>query len=81
MDQQLKQSRRFQGVVISNAMEKTCVVRVERTKVHPKYRKAYRVKRNFKVHDPENEARVGAVVHFEECRPISKEKRWRLLRS
>ena len=79
MDHPVKQPRRFEGTVISNAMEKTCVVRVNRTRVHPKYGKAYRVKRNFQVHDPSNSAQVGAIVQFEECRPISKEKRWRLV--
>lgn len=74
-----KRSRRFVGIVVSNAMEKTCVVLVERQKRHEKYQKAYRVRRKYKVHDAENRAQVGDRVQFEECRPLSKEKRWRLV--
>jgi small subunit ribosomal protein S17 len=71
--------RRFRGIVISDKMDKTIVVKVERTKEHPKYKKRYKVSKKFKVHDEKNEARVGQRVVFEECRPISKEKRWRLV--
>jgi len=60
-------------------MTKTIVVKVERIKQHPKYKKRYRAYRKFKVHDEKNEAKIGDRVIFEECRPISKEKRWRLV--
>ena len=72
-------TRRFEGMVVSAAMDKTCVAVVERWKQHPKYKKAYRVRHRYKIHDPENSARVGDRVRFEECRPYSKEKRWRLV--
>ncbi|MBI2482767.1 30S ribosomal protein S17 [Candidatus Uhrbacteria bacterium] len=74
-----KQPRQFEGTVVSDAMAKTCVVVVERWKMHPKYRKAFRMRRRYKVHDPEHTAHVGDQVRFVECRPISKEKRWRLV--
>lgn len=74
-------ARQFEGTVVSTSMEKTCVVLVEGWKRHPKYQKAYRTRRRYKVHDPERVAQVGTTVRFEECRPISKEKRWRLVRS
>lgn len=72
--------RRFQGKVISDKMDKTIVVEVERIKKHPKYHKRYFVSKKFKVHDEKNEAKIGDKVIFEECRPISKEKRWRLVK-
>ncbi|MCX7778983.1 MAG: 30S ribosomal protein S17 [Patescibacteria group bacterium] len=72
-------SRKFQGIVVSDKMDKTIVVKVERIKKHPKYKKRYRVSKKFKVHDEKNEAKVGDKVIFEECRPLSKEKRWRLV--
>jgi len=71
--------RRFQGKVVSDKMDKTIIVEVERIKKHPKYKKGYRVYRKFKVHDEKNQAKIGDQVIFEECRPISKEKRWKLL--
>ncbi len=72
--------RKFYGVVISDKMDKTIVVSVERIKRHPKYKKRYKESRKFKVHDEKNEAKVGDKIIFEECRPISKEKRWMLAR-
>lgn len=73
-----KIKRKFQGEVVSNKMVKTIVVKVERVKVHPKYKKRYKVHKKFKVHDEKNEAKVGQVVIFEETRPLSKTKRWQL---
>lgn len=71
--------RRFQGVVESDKMEKTIVVKVTRIKIHPLYKKRYRVHKKFKVHDEKNEAKISDQVIFEECRPLSKDKRWRLV--
>ena len=69
--------RLLQGVVVSTAMKSTSVVRVDRQVAHPKYGKYFTVSRKFKIHDPESKSSVGDVVEFEECRPISKDKRWR----
>jgi small subunit ribosomal protein S17 len=72
--------KRFEGIVVSDKMDKTIVVKVERIKKHPKYKKRYKVHIKFKVHDEKNEAKIGDRVIFEECRPISKEKRWKLVK-
>lgn len=73
------QKRTFQGVVVSDKMEKTVVVLVDRLKVHPKYGKQYTSSKRFKVHDEKGECKVGDVVRFEETRPLSKDKRWRIV--
>ena len=69
--------RRLQGTVVSTAMKLTAVIRVDRQVAHPKYGKYFTVSRKFKIHDPKADARVGDTVEFEECRPLSKDKRWR----
>lgn len=79
MEKQQPAKRVFQGTVVSDKMAKTIVVRVDRMKIHPKYKKQYRQSRNFKVHDEKKECRVGDVVRFVECRPLSRDKRWRLI--
>ena len=69
----------MQGIVVSDKSSKTRVVAVERTIKHPLYGRIIKVKSKFSVHDEKNEARLGDTVKIEECRPISKTKRWRLL--
>ena len=69
-----------QGVVISNKMAKTVVVRIESLKQHPVYGRTVRHSNHFKAHDESNECGVGDTVEIMECRPISKEKCWRLVR-
>ncbi|MBI2552327.1 30S ribosomal protein S17 [Candidatus Uhrbacteria bacterium] len=71
--------RRLQGTIVSDKMQKTVVVKVERMKIHPKYKKRYRVSTKFKVHDEKGEYHAGDQVIIEETRPISKDKRWRVL--
>ncbi len=71
-----RQERR--GVVISSAMDKTIVVKVDTIKAHTKYKKVVRRSVKFRAHDPENKAHVGDVVRIVETRPISKTKNWRL---
>lgn len=71
--------RQFQGTVVSVKEDKTIHVLVNRKKMHPKYKKQYRVSRKYAVHDEKGQARKGDRVIFEECRPISKTKRWRLI--
>ena len=68
--------RLLKGVVISDKMNKTVVVAVTRLKEHPKYKKRYKVTKKYKAHDEKNERKVGEKVIIQECRPISKEKRW-----
>ena len=68
-----------EGVVVSDAMQKTRVVRIERVFRHPRYQRVVRVSKKLKAHDEANESHVGDRVVIEETRPLSKEKRWRLL--
>ncbi|PKL72359.1 30S ribosomal protein S17 [Candidatus Kuenenbacteria bacterium HGW-Kuenenbacteria-1] len=70
--------RTFQGIVVSDKMDKTIVARVDRIKIHPKYKKRYKVSKRYKVHDPENKYKTGDKVIFIECRPLSKEKKWKV---
>lgn len=72
--------RQFEGTVVSDKMQKTRVVLVERWKRHPKYGKSYRVHQKYKVHDAEEVTHTGDRVRFEECRPLSKDKRWKLVK-
>lgn len=72
--------RRFQGVVTSDKMDKTRVVIVSSYKWHPKYRKQYKSSKKYKIHDEKNLSRLGNEVIFQECRPISKDKHWRLIK-
>jgi small subunit ribosomal protein S17 len=67
-----------QGTVVSDAMEKTIVVKVDVIKAHPKYKKVVRRSAKFHAHDERNEAKIGDVVRIVETRPLSKQKRWRL---
>ena len=75
-----KTQRVFRGEVISTSMNKTIVVQVDTMKSHPKYNKSYRVSRKYHVHDETAEAKVGNIVEFIECRPLSLTKRWRLVK-
>ena len=71
--------RKIIGVVVSDKMAKTRVVAVSRLKKHPKYLKYYHVTTRFKAHDENNEYKTGDKVTMEEMRPMSKEKRWRII--
>ncbi|TAK03299.1 30S ribosomal protein S17 [Patescibacteria group bacterium] len=72
-------ARTFVGTVVSDKMDKTIVVRVDRTVVHPKYGKRYVQSRKFKVHDEGNVHKAGETVSFVETRPLSRDKRWRVI--
>jgi small subunit ribosomal protein S17 len=67
------------GRVVSDRMSETIVVKVEERRLHPRYRKHTRRHFKFRAHDPREEASVGDLVRIEECRPISRTKRWRLV--
>ncbi len=67
------------GRVVSNKMDKTVVVAVESYRPHPLYKRQVRRIKKFKAHDEQNACRVGDVVRIEETRPLSKEKRWRVM--
>ena len=67
------------ATVISDKMDKTIIVQVGTSKAHRLYRKTVRMRTKFKVHDEKNECGIGDLVRITETRPISKEKRWRVL--
>ncbi len=73
-------ARALSGRVVSDKMDKTATVVVERLVRHPLYHKYIRRSSKYHVHDENNECRVGDVVAIEECRPISKSKSWRLVK-
>lgn len=67
-----------EGVVVSDSMQKTRVVLIERVYRHPRYQRVITRSKKLKAHDAENQSRVGDRVLIEETRPLSKEKRWRI---
>ncbi len=70
--------KEFVGIVVSDKMQKTIVVEVNRLVKHSKYSKTIKNKQKFKAHDEKNEARIGDKVRIYETRPLSRDKRWRL---
>lgn len=74
-----KIQRTFSGLVVSDKMDKTLVVMVRRTKINPRYHKRYIVSKKYKVHDEQNKFKIGDKVKFIESRPLSKDKRWRVI--
>lgn len=71
--------RILQGVVVSDAGQKTVVVRVERRVMHPVYKKFIMRSKKYAAHDENNTFKSGEIVRIQECRPISKRKRWVVL--
>lgn len=74
-----KKRKTYTGQVISDKMDKTVVLAVTRRIAHSRYNKTIKRTTKFKVHDETNECKVGDVVRFIETRPLSKEKRWKVL--
>jgi small subunit ribosomal protein S17 len=74
--QAASKGRKLQGTVVSDKMKKTVVVAITSLKLHPKYKKYFKVTKKFKAHDENNEYHVGDQVLIQETRPMSKEKRW-----
>jgi len=74
-----KKSNTLKGVVVSNKMQKTVVVSVSRFIKHPLYGKFYKVSKKYKAHDEENKCKIGDNVEIVETRPISKDKRFRVV--
>lgn len=77
--QDIKQRER-QGVVVSDKMDKTIVIEVSSVRPHAEYKKIVRRTSRMKAHDEQNEAHVGDKVLVRECRPLSRDKTWRLIR-
>ena len=72
--------RQLKGVIVSDKMQKTVVVKVERIKEHPKYKRRYKVHKKYKAHDEKGEYKTGDKVVIEEYRPISKDKKWKVIK-
>ncbi len=70
--------RQLKGTVVSDKMQKTVVVEVERIKKHPRYKKRFKVSKRYKAEDPKEEYKVGDKVIIEEHTPISKDKKWKV---
>ncbi len=80
MDQDKKVSKRkFVGIVTSDKMDKTISVQVITVKRNQKYKKTYFISKKYKVHDEKNQFKEGDKVEFIECRPLSKDKKWRAI--
>lgn len=77
--EQAKRSRTLQGSVVSNKMNKSITVLVERRELHPLYKKYISRSTKFHAHDEDNACNIGDTVVIESCRPLSKLKSWRLL--
>ena len=71
--------RIMEGTVVSNKMDKTAVVRVERTFIHPLFKKTVRKSKRYHAHDEANKAQLGQRVEIQECPPRSKLKRWEIV--
>ena len=71
--------RQLTGIVTSDKMQKTVVVEVENIRQHSRYKRMYKVHKKYKAHDEKKEYKIGDKVVIEECRPISKDKRWRVI--
>ena len=72
--------RKLEGEVTSDKMDKTISVAVTTIKIHSKYKKRYKSTKKYKAHDTKNEYKIGDVVIIEACRPISKDKCWRVIK-
>ncbi|MHB8482586.1 MAG: 30S ribosomal protein S17 [Nitrospiria bacterium] len=74
-----KKKKTFIGKVISNKMDKTAVIEIQRTIVHPQYQKVVKRFTRLKAHDQENKCKIGDQVKIIEIRPLSKEKHWKVI--
>lgn len=72
--------KQLKGIVVSDKMQKTIVVKVERIIEHPKYKRRYKSHKKYKVHDENKEYKVGDNVIIEETTPISKDKCWKVIK-
>jgi small subunit ribosomal protein S17 len=72
--------RQLTGTIVSDKMQKTVVVETERIKEHLKYKRRYRISKKYKAHAEAGDYKVGDRVVIEECRPISKDKKWKVVK-
>ena len=78
-EKNIKTKKVFKGVVVSDKMDKTIVVNITRFVEHSKYGKRIKKSKKYKVHDEENSKKIGDIVEIEETRPISKDKKFKLV--
>ena len=71
--------KKFKGTAVSDKNDKTIIVRVDTFKMHPTYKKRYKSSQRYKVHDEKNQFKTGETVEFVSCRPLSKDKKWRVI--
>ena len=71
--------KKLTGIVVSDKMQKTIVVNVERIKEHPKYKRRYKIHEKDKAHEEKQEYHIGDRVVIEEAKPISKDKKWKVI--
>lgn len=71
--------KQLQGIIVSDKMQKTVVVSVETVKEHPKYKRRFKMHKNYKAHNENTEIKMGDNVIIEECAPISKDKCWKVI--
>lgn len=69
------------GIVISDKMDKTIVVKVSRLRKHSKYKKHYKIDKKYKVHDEKNKYKIGDKISFIDCKPISKDKKFKIYKN
>jgi len=74
-----KKRQEIFGIVVSDKMNKTRIIKVERHEKHPLYKKSVRIQKKFFVHDEKNETKIGDKVRAVSCRPLSKNKHFRIL--
>lgn len=79
MTNEIKNKKELKGIVISDKMAKTVVVEVKRFVKHPKYGKYFNRSKKYKVHDENNQAKIGDQVSIQECRPLSKDKHFKII--
>ena len=79
MNTKKTQNKQLSGLVVSNKMEKTVVVQVDRNVIHKKYEKRCRVSKKYKAHDEKKLCKIGDTVVIEHCRPISRDTCWRVI--
>ncbi|MFH1657106.1 MAG: 30S ribosomal protein S17 [bacterium] len=71
--------RQLKGIITSDKMQKTVVVKVERIKEHPKYKQRYKIHKKYKAHVQDGQYKIGDIVLIEERTPLSKEKKWEVI--
>jgi len=71
--------KKLKGIIVSNKMKDTVVVKVDRIKEHPKYKRRYKISKKYKAHTEKSEFEIGDKVVIEECKPKSKDKHWRVI--